>query len=48
MDENDRELLTKYTSRFTSDLDVKEVLPILIESGLWRDVHQAELDVCVL
>ena len=45
MDEID-ELLTKHTSQFASDLELKEVLPILIDSGLWTDVHQAELNVC--
>lgn len=48
MDEKDVELLNKNTSRFGSDLDLKEVLPILTDSGLWRDVYQVELNVCLL
>jgi hypothetical protein len=47
MDEEDRKLLTKNTSQFTSELELNGVLPILIDSELWRDIHQEELNVCV-
>jgi hypothetical protein len=48
MDEEDQQLLAENTSRFTSDLELQEVLPILTDAGLWKDVNQVVLNVCVL
>jgi hypothetical protein len=42
MDEKDNELLNKSTSRFASDLDLKEVLPILTESKFITPMTEAE------
>jgi hypothetical protein len=45
MDENDRLLLDKHALQFSRDLDLTEVIPVLMSSGLWREVHQQDLNV---
>jgi hypothetical protein len=45
MDQKDRDLLDKHAVAFSNVLDLNSILPILTESGLWRDSNEEELKV---
>lgn len=45
MEENDRDLLLKHAKIFSCDLDLTGLIPLLMSSGLWRDVNQEQLNV---
>jgi hypothetical protein len=46
MEEDDRKILDKHATRFTTELELNIILPILIEVALWRETDIEELKVC--
>jgi hypothetical protein len=46
MEEDDRKILDKHATRFTTELELNTILPILIEVALWRETDIEELKVC--
>ncbi len=45
MDERHEKLLNKYAPQLQKDMDLTEIIPLMLQNGILRYVHQDDLKV---